>query len=94
MLPKSSASPKISFANHADVTRSLQKESSTLVSKVSDTSPSSFVSSKLFNYLWSSHTDLSIGAPIAGTPLAALILFLSFAEKPIHTPTHHQHTDE
>jgi hypothetical protein len=47
---------------------------SSRISEVSNPSPSSFAFSKLFNYLWSSNTDLGIGAPIAGIPPAALIL--------------------
>ena len=40
-------------------------------------------------------TDLGSRAPIVGTPLTALILFLSHAAKLIYTQTsNHQHTDQ
>jgi hypothetical protein len=40
-------------------------------------------------------TDLGIGAPIARTTPAALIIFISFAAKLIYTQTsNHQHTDQ
>jgi hypothetical protein len=53
-----------------------------------------FVFSKLFNYLWSSHTDLGIETLIVGTLPVALIPFLFCSKAKPYTNTQPSTSDE